>query len=548
MAVWTEERERFIEKLEKMRDVFKEICDKDRRREVIRYEQRDKYDKLIRANEALLEKLRLREFSVAVVGLEKAGKSTLANALLKVVLLPEYTARCTYTTTEIRAGNEDIAEVYFYGKEKFEENFQRMLKDIGWEGAESFADMELRKFERYWVTVKDKNPALYQQHNGTTVEDIRMILGNRDAIEYLVGKSPEFIRTNNSDGYEQLQRYITGISGYEGGHVIRTADPYTVDKVIIKSTGLSDMKNLVLYDVPGFDSPTDLHKRQTEEMLKAADAIILVTNVGDRPNLTGTQLDMLKKEQDEDGITLSDKVFVFGNKLDMAGNARRAEDNIAELIHDSVEKYGLAKKERVICGSAKAYLESLGKQSQDDIARGTSNTGNKLLEWGVSNGIEELKAKMQRYYDTERLEVLARRAENGIINAKNFLNAILSKYDGNGAEGFEDGGQYLLQAKDALKEFSTRAGLIGREYQQQISTELPFSSLLSDGVEEMFPSVSSDAQLVNDAENAATNDADNTYALSRVDSVIREKLHMEFKKNIVLKAASATHAKELEIY
>ena len=308
------------------------------------------------------------------------------------------------------------------------------------------------------------------------------------------------------------------------------------------------MKNLVLYDVPGFDSPTDLHKRQTEEMLKAADAIILVTNVGDRPNLTGTQLDMLKKGQDEDGITLSDKVFVFGNKLDMAGNARRAEDNIAELIHDSVEKYGLAKKERVICGSAKAYLESLGKQSQDDIARGTSNTGIKLLEWGVSNGIEELKAKMQRYYDTERLEVLARRAENGIINAKNFLNAILSKYDGNGAEGFEDGGQYLLQAKDALKEFSTRAGLIGREYQQQISTELPFSSLLSDGVEEMFPSVSSDAQLVNDAENAATNDADNTYALSRVDSVIREKLHMEFKKNIVLKAASATHAKELEIY
>lgn len=226
--------------------------------------------------------------------------------LLKVVLLPEYTARCTYTTTEIRAGNEDIAEIYFYSKEKFEENFQRMLKDIGWEDAESFADMELRKFERYWATVRNQNPALYQQHNGTTVEEIRMILG---------------------------------------------------------------------------------------------------------------------------------------------------------------------------------------KQSQDDIARGTSNTGSKLREWGMSNGIEELKAKMQRYYDTERLEVLARRAENGITNAKNFLNAILSKYDGNRAEGFDDGGQYLLQAKDALKEFSTRAGLIGREYQQQISAKLPFSSLISDGVEEMFTNI-----------------------------------------------------------
>ena len=49
-------------------------------------------------------------------------------------------------------------------------------------------------------------------------------------------------------------------------------------------------------------------------MLKAADVIILVTNVGDRPNLVGTQLDMLRKERDVDDVPLSDKVFVFGNK------------------------------------------------------------------------------------------------------------------------------------------------------------------------------------------------------------------------------------------
>ena len=55
------------------------------------------------------------------------------------------------------------------------------------------------------------------------------------------------------------------------------------------------MSHIVLYDVPGFDSPTELHKRQTEEMLKEADAIILVTNAGDRPDLTAPQLDMLRK-------------------------------------------------------------------------------------------------------------------------------------------------------------------------------------------------------------------------------------------------------------
>ena len=548
MVAWKEEHNYFIEKLEKMREVFKEIREKDRRREVIRYEERDKFDKLVKANEVLLEKLRLREFTVAVVGLEKAGKSTLANALLNVILLPEYTERCTYTTTEIRAGSEDIAEIYFYSKEKFDENFRRLLKDTGWQGDESFSDLELRKFERYWATIKTQNPALYQQHNGTTFEDIKMILNEKDAISYFIGKPPEFLRTKTQDGYNQLHRYVTGISGYESGHVIRTAEPYTVEKVVIKSTGLSDMKNLVLYDVPGFDSPTDLHKKQTENMLKSADAIILVTNVGDRPNLTGTQLDMLKKGQDEDGITLSDKVFVFGNKLDMAGNAQLAEDNRAALIHDAVTKYALAKKERVICGSAKAYLESLGKLSQDDLARGSRNAGGNLRNWNIPDGIEELKTKMQSYYDNERFEILTRRVENGIVKAKNFLDEILSKYDGGTAEDFDGGGQYLLQAKDALEKFSKVAGLIGREYRQQISEELPFSSLLSDDIEEIFPSVTAESQLVSEAENVIANDADNVYALSRVDSLIREKLHMEFKKNIVTKTAGATHDKETEIY
>ena len=69
----------------------------------------------------MLKKLRNHEFTVAVVGLETAGKSTLANVLLKLIVLPEYTERCTYTTTVIRSGNVDSAEGYFYSREKFEQ-------------------------------------------------------------------------------------------------------------------------------------------------------------------------------------------------------------------------------------------------------------------------------------------------------------------------------------------------------------------------------------------------------------------------------------------
>ena len=62
----------------------------------------------------MIQKLTNQEFTVAVVGFEKAGKSTLVNALLKLIVLPVYTERCTYTTTETRAGSNDTATIYFY--------------------------------------------------------------------------------------------------------------------------------------------------------------------------------------------------------------------------------------------------------------------------------------------------------------------------------------------------------------------------------------------------------------------------------------------------
>ena len=63
--------------------------------------------------------------------------------------------------------------------------------------------------------------------------------------------------------------------------------------------------------MPGFDSPTKIHIRQTEERLKNADIIILVTNVGRNPSLQGTSLNIINNNTDSDGIPLKDKLFVL---------------------------------------------------------------------------------------------------------------------------------------------------------------------------------------------------------------------------------------------
>ena len=545
MENFNENHQIFISKLERVQEIFKEIREKDKKRLVIQYKDRDTLEKLARSNEKMISKLKKQEFTVAVVGLEKAGKSTLANALLNLIVLPEYTERCTYTITEIRAGSSDTAEVYFYSKDKFEKNFQQMLKEIEYPQEISFEDLTLEDFKDYWNKV-DNNSSLFQQHNGTTVSDIKAMLSEKDAIIYLTDKEPDILNVTDNDDYDKLYRYITGIEDYKDGHVERTAEPYAVEKVIIKSTGLADMKNIVLYDVPGFDSPTDLHKKQTEDMLKISDAIILVTNVGDRPNLTGTQLDMLQKGRDEDDISLSDKVFVFGNKLDMAGTPQMAKDNQAALIHDAVDQYKIVRRERIICGSAKAYLESQGKESRDDKARGSRNINVALEKLGVTDGMEELKSKLKHYYDNDRFEVLKKRSEKTIATAKQFLNVVLSKYDAEDAEEIDDGGQYLLQAKDLLDDFVKKAGEISREYIKQIQDERPFSALIYDSIDEIFPNENVNSIRVIDVEN--TGKIGEGYALSRSDALTREQLSFTFQKNIVTKTSMITLAKEEEIY
>ncbi len=102
---WDEEKSAFIRKLERQEECFSELFAKDKDGIIIGHTERDTLSRLRERNTAVLARLKSREFAVAVVGLEKAGKSTLGNALINSEILPEYTERCTYTTTELRAGD-----------------------------------------------------------------------------------------------------------------------------------------------------------------------------------------------------------------------------------------------------------------------------------------------------------------------------------------------------------------------------------------------------------------------------------------------------------
>ena len=548
--IGSESRDNFILKLDNMSSLFQQLFEKDPHGMIIGYEEREHLKDLQRRNEKVLNKLKSKEFTVSVVGLEKAGKSTLGNSLIHSIVLPEYTERCTYTTTEIRAGSADEAEIFFYGRDEFNANFQKMLKVIGYEGNADFESMNLETFNRYWSAVEgdETKRGIFELYNGTTVEDIRTILSNKAEIQPLLSHSPQKFIGQDEWKSNDFQIYITGIKGKNAnGTIIRGAQPYAVKNVIIHSTTLGAMEHLVLYDVPGFDSPTDLHKKQTEKMLGDADAIILVTNVGDKPNLTGTQLDMLRKVRDDDGIRLNEKTFVFGNKLDRAGTPERAAGNKAALINDAVNKYQIATPERIVVGSAKAYLETNKLFSQDDQERGLTGADKILSDWNMTNGIESLHKKMQDYYDNDRFEVLKARAEKTLADTEKFLREILEKYTPDVLERIELGGGVLLEIKDSIDDFVKKASDLSKRYQKQIVSEKPFSTALIAEIENVYPLSEKFEQLIEDVERDRVIDIDGNYPVTGVNAKLREDLQIQFLSNLVETAANITGDKQKSI-
>ena len=145
--------QRLIDRIEKTNKTFKSILEKDPKQLVITSDDRSKIDTIIGKNDRLLGKLKSKEFEIAVVGLEKAGKSTLSNALIRVNVLPAESERCTFTKTEIRSGNKNCADVEFYSTDEFNKNFASQLKDLGYKEC-TLNEFSWNDFDRFWKGVE----------------------------------------------------------------------------------------------------------------------------------------------------------------------------------------------------------------------------------------------------------------------------------------------------------------------------------------------------------------------------------------------------------
>lgn len=515
-----QERIDLITKIQKQNSFVKNILDKN---ESLQFIETKELSRLLKTSNALLNKLEKNNFEIAIVGLEKAGKSTFANALIESNILPSAPERCTFTSTKLLNG-EDKAIVTFYTKDEFNQKLRELLSSVEYPLQSSEEDLinrlSIDEFEHYFNELENKNPTLYKLHIGKTNEEIKLILKyKQDLVSYLTGDKKKFSAQEVLSN--DFKYYITGEKTESG---LNASKPYSVKSIEIYSSKLKQLENAIIYDVPGFDSPTQSHSEQTSTRLKSADAIILVTNVGKNPNIQGTSLNILREEVDEDGLPLKDKLFIFGNQKDIANSYEQAEENENTLKKD-MEIHKIAIPERVFTGSALKYL------SQHGIA---SDVYTEKFE--INDGIMAIRDNLIHYYQTERFYLIKQKLDK---NTNDIIKSLAYLYEKYSQIKLPQDPEYIrfdlltTSQNEIHNLFLNKIKDIRASQKERLINTFNLTERLQTRFEEISknknPKITSET--LNELKRKLDNSSSNDFSSERINLSQREKILSEIKQN-----------------
>jgi len=396
-------------------------------------EEKTEITNLQRRVQTQVEKLKANEFHIAVVGLEKAGKSTFLNAWLKCDLLPNEQERCTYTNTEIRSTNDQAQGTFtveFQDDRSFEEarlQYEKLAQGKGTDADAARAD--LNDINKWMPTIREhlNRPPL-------TVSFSQLEAPPRFLQDYIANP--------------QVSRAIKGVR--------------------ISTCLLQGTEGLVFHDVPGWDSPFSLLRERARQELARADAIIFVTNVAANVDLTDGQLRMLEVADEEDpDIHASDKMFVFLNKVDAA----LGKDDLESRVQKARKKWSEPPRqycpaERVVPGSSGAYLIKNTIYIDETTRKELGPVVKRLEEVSApfGDGMEHLQGLLRAFLDTDRTEVMRRRTQNLLQQGKSLAGKALERLAGRFPESTKELDiQQQAQAEAAFNKWFDRRWLTFQE-------------------------------------------------------------------------------------
>ena len=461
-------------------------------------------------NEIYLNKLKKGEIEVAIVGMENTGKSTFANALIKLrEAFPTGSSRCTFTSTKLQYGTENKAVVMFFTKDDFNSMFQEMLQKVKYPNSETikFENLDISAYEKYFESLKSIDEATYKFYGGTINKDIKSILdGKSEILRFLNNSVMNFTKAQIEN--QELKKFITD------KYIART-----VKNIDLELSEFEDTKEMVLYDVPGFNSITEKHKIETRKSLNSADAIILIKNVMANSEITSEEQTMLNSYDEESGIALSEKLFVYGTQIDKANKKEDALHN-AETLKTDLRKNLNVNLKRLFVGSPYAYMQQIGLEDGNDAIETLEN-------WGMAESIisiEDMKISIKDFYKNEAFNNIQKQINKNITNLKDILeNVIVENSDSKKLEElqFQDNGILLDFARDIKDKVKNDLEELNDRLKKDINENEYFSKSLIEQIDKIADVITPEEL---DKINLRKTDIRGEFATNEVNVSCREQL------------------------
>jgi GTPase Era involved in 16S rRNA processing len=399
-----QEKENEIKKIEKQNQFVEKL--QQANLPFLSSEENTKLNEIYDKNNKFHHKLKNNEFEIAIFGEEKAGKSTLGNALIENNI---FVSTPTFTFNPIRLSyGDDKAIVEFYTEEEFNNLFIELLKTIEYPDAEKqhFRNISLEEFEKYFNNLEKNNLFLYKTNISTYI-DIKEIIEVRDKLK-LDGSIIEFF--DDEIFSEEFRNYIDSYGGIEKA--------LSVKRVEIYSSKMKRLTNSIIYDIPGFEILKTIKEKEVLKILKKVDVIIFVKSMYNNPSFKIYELNILKNS-DNNGIPLKNKFFIFGNKIDIANSKECAKRSIEILKYDIETHNKIIDKKRVFTGSALKYL----------MDKNIIETEKDRFHYDFNSEIDNLYNELINYYENERFENLKKEIEINKFELKRIFDRIKKNND-----------------------------------------------------------------------------------------------------------------------
>jgi hypothetical protein len=181
------------------------------------------FDELNNICEEQKNRMNKNDYEVAIVGLEKAGKSTLMNAWIGWDFLPTAATRCTYTLTRILSTDRNQRyEIEYFTRSEFYSRFDKIKEE--------------------YSKINDPNSPLKNE-----IEEINKF---RNEIDIYLNKPLQTVTVDDFKSESVKQDIISFITIPSKARAIKNIS-FWVAK-------LNAINNFTLYDAPGYDSPITL--------------------------------------------------------------------------------------------------------------------------------------------------------------------------------------------------------------------------------------------------------------------------------------------------